>query len=162
MEIHNLMATLLVIAAPAPAMAQPDGMADNTRMGRVDTVYVRVATAFYVQKSLLRNSDKQELWVDVRPATSLSGDAASELFRAPADVVIERGDLVITRSGDPTARTTNLLSEVSRVTRLVAKHDTLMAMTFGLSNSNLAVDLFTEPQASRAPLQPAATGTAPR
>jgi hypothetical protein len=117
----------------------------------VDTVYVREAKGLYIEKKLLRKIEHKELWVDVRFATALPGDPKSELFQVPADIAIERGDLVATRIGEPTLRSMNLLPVVSRVTRLVARHDTLMAMAFGISNSRRTQGLGVETQAYSSP-----------
>jgi hypothetical protein len=66
------------------------------------------------------------------------------MFKAPVDVAIERGDLVATRIGDDSVQemSLNLIPTPNKVTELVARHDSLMAMTFGLPKAPRMVELF--------------------
>jgi hypothetical protein len=162
MRLNIIIAGILVAVASAPTLAQSDSAADNSMISKVDTVYVREANGLYIEKKLLRKTEHRELWVDVRFATTPVGEPNSELFKVPADIAIERGDLVAARFGDPTPRNMKLLPETNRVTGLVAKHDTLMAMTFGLSNSKRVQGLFSEAQACRSSTQVADAGAYPR
>jgi hypothetical protein len=142
MTLNKIFTGLLIAGAATSALAQSDSAIDTPVISKVDTVYVREAKGLYIEKSLLRHIDGKQLWVDVRLATMVAGETASELFQVPADLAIERGDLVTTRIGDTTALSLKLIPEVSRVATLVAKSDTLMAMTFGHTNSKSALGFF--------------------
>jgi len=155
MKRNQWVVGLLIAAATASASAQPGGSGNNTVIGKVDTVYVRESKWLYIEKKLVRKVENEDLWVDVRFANPFPGDLGSELFQLPAHTAIERGDLVATKLGDQTALDMKLLPEVNQVTQLVAKHDTLIAMTFGLSNSRSKAGLWTRPQISALPAYPA-------
>jgi len=158
MRLNKIIAGLLVTGAAASALAQSDGVKGDAVIGKVNTVYVLEAKGLYIEKKLLRKTENKEVWVDIRLATSIPGEPTGELFQVPADIAIERGDLVATRVGDLTPRIMGLLPEVSRVTLLVAKHDTLMAMAFGLSNSRRPQGLHANAQACWSPTRVADAG----
>ena len=145
MRLNRIMAGLLL--SGVVVSTQSAAMTGDSLISKVETVYVRVARGLYIEKKLLKKTELKELWVDVRFATSLPGEPASELFQVPADIAIDSGDLVTTRIGDPTPRELNLIPVVNRVTRLVAKYDTPMAMAFGLSNSKPTQGLFVKAEA---------------
>jgi hypothetical protein len=142
MRFNKIFAGLLMAGATVSALAQSDGVTGNSMISKVDTVFVREARGLYIEKKLLHRTASKDLWVEVRSASSLPGDPKSELFRVPADIAIERGDLVTMRTGDSTASNMNLLPESNKVTQVVAKYDTLMAMTFGLPKSRQMLSLF--------------------
>jgi hypothetical protein len=148
MRAKRIIAVLLLAGIAAPGLAQSPSAAGSSTIGKVDTVYVREARGLFFEKKLLRTAGRNELWVDVRLATSLAGDPRSELFRVPEDIAIERGDLVTTQYGDSTPLALKLLPEPNKVTQLVARHDTLMAMTFGLPNAGRMLDLFVAAKAN--------------
>jgi hypothetical protein len=130
MRFNQLEMTLLVLltaAGFAPGLAQAGG--DGDVIGRVETVYVRESRDFFIEKKLLRKTAGKELWV----AVNVAQESKSELYRMPADVKIERGDMVATQAGDSKFHSMNLVPQGNRVTELVAPRDTLMAMSSGLS-----------------------------
>ena len=128
MNINKILAGLVMAGAAATALAQ-DGA-----VGKVDTIYVREAKGLFIEKKLVRNNPSKDLWVNVRLVT---GEAASELYKVPAELAIERGDLVAMRDGDPTPASMNLLPIDNKVTQLVARSDTLQAMLFGIPNTGV-------------------------
>ena len=130
-----MLLVLFTAAGIAPGLVQAGGAADGDGIGRVETVYVRESPDLFIEKKLLRKTAGKELWAEVKFAR----EAASELYRMPADVKVERGDVVATQAGDSILHTMNLVPQVNRVTELVAPHDTLMAMGFGLSTSTGAL-----------------------
>jgi hypothetical protein len=142
MRLNRIIAALLMAGTAVPAVSQSDSVAGDSLVSKVAAVYVRESRGLYIEKKLLRTSGTKELWVHVRLATALPGEAAGELFQVPPEITIEVGDLVTTRSGDPTPRQMNLLPEVNRVTRVVAGHDSLMAIAFGITNSKLPQSRF--------------------
>ena len=142
MRANKFSAVLLILSVMASAVAQAAGVVDSSTIGKVDTVYVGEARGLYIEKKLLRKTEGQQLWVDVRRANSLPGMPDSELFQVPADMAVERGDLVATQFGDQTPRNLNLIPAENRLTALVARHDTLMAMTFGLPKASKTVELY--------------------
>jgi hypothetical protein len=158
MTLIKIVSGALLAAAAGSVLAQDDGATGNSAVSKVAAVYVREARGLYYEKALLRRAEDKALWVEVRFADALTGGVKSELFLVPAGVAIERGDLVVTRAGDESPRNLNLLPDVSRVTRLVAKHDTLMAMAFGLSNSTQLPGLYAQSQACWVPTQVADAG----
>jgi hypothetical protein len=138
----NKFSAVILISGVMAAAAQAAGVADNSMIGKVDTVYVGEARGLYIEKKLLRKIEDKKLWVDVHRANSLPGMLDSELFQVPADMAVERGDLVATQFGDQTPRDLKLIPVENRLTALVARHDTLMAMTFGLPNAPKIVESY--------------------
>src|SRR5258706_9300326 len=157
MILNRLLAALVIGGAAASAVAQSDGASGDAPVGKVNAVYVREARGLFIEKKLVRSFTGKELWVDVRAASQVAETAVGELFEVPADIVIERGDLVATRIGDPSARNWNLIPEVNRVTSLAVKHDTSMPMAFGL-NAKPAPGLGTQAHACYAPTRVASAG----
>ena len=107
----------------------------------MDTVYVREAKGLFIEKKLLRHSEGREVWVDVRGAATVAATTIGDMFQVPADLAIQRGDLVATRMGDDSALAFKLIAIPNKITRLVAPHDSLMAMTFGLPKAPGMVNL---------------------
>ena len=116
--------------------AQPSESVANDAVGKVGTVFAREGTGLYIEKKLLRKVENEKLWADVHFATSEPGDVSYEMFKLPPEGPIEHGDLVMTKIGHR-SDFAYILAEHNKVTMLVAKHDTLMAMTFkfGLPSS---------------------------
>ena len=135
MRPEQLILGLLIAGAAAPASARGNDVSGDAVIGKVETVFICESKGLYFEKKLLRNTRGKELWAEIRFANSFPDDPDRELYKLPENTTIERGDLVATRNADPMPSVMKLLPEVSRVTQLIAKHDTLMAMSFGLSNS---------------------------
>jgi hypothetical protein len=120
---------LLTAAGFAPGLAQAGGGAVGDAVGRVETVYVRESRDLFIEKKLVQKTAGRELWVEV----NFAQESNPELYRMPVDVKIERGDVVATHAGDSKLHANNLVPQVNRVTEVVAPHDRVMAMSFGLS-----------------------------
>src|SRR4051812_33516213 len=125
-------------------MAFADGHSAGITVGKVDRVYVSEARGLFIDKQLPKRAAGKEMWVDVRGATMTADHATGELFKVPADMAIERGDLVAARFGDQSARALdpNLIPTPNRVTQIVAPHDSLMAMMFGLPKASPLISAF--------------------
>jgi hypothetical protein len=132
---------LLGSAGAVPACAQAGDAAGAARVGRIETIYVRVSPDLFIEQKLLRKTAGKELWADVKFAQ----EPAQEIFRMPAQIVVEGGDLVATQPGDTKLHSMNLLPQDNRVTELVAKRGTLMAMSYGSANAASARGLYAEP-----------------
>jgi hypothetical protein len=141
MKLTKILAGLLMSGAVVSACA-------SSEIGKVDRVYVREARGLYFEKKLLRRTEGKEVWVNVRGATMVSDKSTGEMFKVPADLAIERGDLVATRIGDESLRDLNLVPIPNKVTQLVARHDTLMAMTFGLPTTSPLLNVFMQAKAN--------------
>jgi hypothetical protein len=133
MKFVCFVAGLPLALLAAPALAQQDDAGSKSLIGKVETVYVREARGLYFEKKLVRRTEGKELWAEIRLPQPSGGGSSSELARLPTDVAIETGDLVETEIVDPMPRN-RALFEVNQVTKVVAKHNTLPAMLFGLSN----------------------------
>lgn len=148
MRLNNMLAGLLMTGAIVSATAHADGVPGNTAVGKVDAVYVREARGLFIEKKLLRHTEGREVWVDVRGAATVAATTTGELFQVPADLVIQRGDLVATQMGDDSGLEFKLIAIPNKVTQLVAPHDSLMAMTFGLPKAPNMVDIFLHAKAN--------------
>jgi hypothetical protein len=147
MRLNKILAGLLMTGAIVSATAHADGVPENTAVGKVDAVYVREARGLFIEKKLLRHSEDKEVWVDVRGAATVAATTTGEMFQVPADLAIRRGDLVATRMGDASGLEFKLIAIPNKVTQLVAPHDSLMAMTFGLPKAPGMVNLFLQAKA---------------
>lgn len=136
--VHMVPGFALALLA-APVAAQQHGATNGNLIGKVETVYVREGRGVYFEKKLMRRTEGRELWADVRLPRPASGAASSELARLPANAAIETGDLVETKIVDPMPQNRELFA-VNQVLKVVAKHDTLPAMLFGLSEPSPARD----------------------
>ena len=141
MKATRIIAGLLTCAAVVSANAHADNAA-NSEVGKVDTVYVRQARGLFIEKKLVRKIEDKEIWVDARTADALEQHTGGEMFKVPSNLPIERGDLVAMRLGDESARALNLIPIPNQVTHLVARHDTLMAIAFGLPKTSPGLDVF--------------------
>ena len=141
MRLNKFLAGLLMTGAVVAPVAHADGRPGNAGVGKVDTVYVREARGFFIEKKLLHHSEGKEVWVDVRSPETVVAETTGEMFKVPADLTIERGDLVATQIG-AAGRELSLIPIPNKVTLLVAPRDSLMAMTFGLPKSWPIVKLF--------------------
>ena len=142
MKLNKILAGLLMTGAVISPVAYADGGPGDAAVGKVDRLYIREARELFIEKKLLRRSEDKEVWVDVRTPATVASQTTGEMFKVPADLAIERGDLVATRVGDESGRFLNLIPIPNKVTQLVAPHDSLMAMTFGLPKSSPMLDLF--------------------
>lgn len=133
MRIKLMIAALLLAGAVTPMTAQCRGTTDDTVICKVDTNYVRESARLFYEKKIVRDNASKYLWVKVRFANS--ADHGSEMFKLPENAAFKRGSLVATRDADPIPSAFKLLPEVKPVTELVARHDTLVATSFGLSNT---------------------------
>jgi hypothetical protein len=129
--------SVLVMTGVAVSVARADGTPASDTIGKVSRVYVAEARGLFIEKKLTKHTGGKEIWVDVRSKSMVTNDEVGELFKVPADMAIERGDLVATQAGDSSVRAlnSNLIATPNQVTRLVAPHDSLIAMTFGLSQA---------------------------
>jgi hypothetical protein len=141
-RLNNVLAGVLISGAIESTAAHAEDRPGNVTIGKVDRVYVREFRGLYIEKKLLRHNEGKELWVDVRDPATAASQTIGEMFKVPADLAIERGDLVATRYGDESGAYLNLIPTPNKVTQLVARHDTLMAMMFGLPKSSPMVKLF--------------------
>jgi hypothetical protein len=150
MRLNKLITGLMIAGMAATTLAQPVSVT-----GKVETVYVREARGLYYEKKLLSGATNKPVWAEVRTATALPGEPQTELVRVPANLVVERGDVVTFRAGDETPLDMNLIPTMSRVTALVARHDTLAAMTYGIVNPAPAQNLFVQAHSPWMPAQAA-------
>jgi hypothetical protein len=143
-KLKAIITRLLMAGSVVSAMACADGESASTTVGKVDRVYVCEARGLFMDKKLLKRTAGKEIWVDVRDATIAADHETGELFKVPAELAIERGDLVATQIGDQSVRdlNPNLIPTQNRVTQLIAPHDSLMAMMFGLSKASLLLSAF--------------------
>jgi hypothetical protein len=157
MKLDHFVCGIVLAAATSAALAQ-----QAVATGRVETVYVRESRNLFIEKKLLKRSENKELWAEVRIENPLSKEYVTELAKLPDAMAVDRGDLVETAISEstllgvaqfapvkPFAVSAGLMPfpEVNRVTALVAKHDTLRAMLFGLNNSRPRGNLGVEAQA---------------
>jgi hypothetical protein len=142
MKLNKILAGLLISGAIVSTIAHAGGATADSDIGKVDAVYVREARGLFIEKKLLHHSEGKEVWVDVRGPMTVADKTTGEMFKVPADLAIERGDLVATQAGDESGRFLNLIPIPNKVTQLVAPHDSLMAMMFGLPKSSPMVNLF--------------------
>ena len=154
MRLNKIITALLVAGMTAAALAQP-----VTTTAKIQTVYVRESRGLFYEKKLLTGAANKPLWAEVRMATETPGDVKTELVRVPANLPVEQGDVVSIRSGDESALTMNLIPEISRVTGVVARHDTLAAMTYGVVSPAPVLNLFVQAHSPWMPA-PAAHATA--
>lgn len=149
MRINQIVLGLLAAAASASAPAEPTNVGSNTITGRVETVYAREYPGCFIEKKLLRNTAGKDLWAEVRFGEQPQGGASTELARIGPDTAIERGDIVEMRLAESVPVIQGVLREANRVSRLVARHDTLQALLFGLPGA----------LQSQSPFIPVATAT---
>src|SRR5258707_671734 len=133
MPTNKLLAGLII--AIGSVCAQPSESLADEMVGKVGTVFVRESRGLYIEKKLLRKVENKELWADIHFETSRVGHVVYELFKLSPEAAIEHGDWVMTKVGDSSGLAYNILAEPNEVTKLVAKHHALMAMTFGLPKS---------------------------
>jgi len=159
MKFEQLAPGLLLAAL---ATSAPAHGADGSHLtGQVERVYVRESRGLFIEKKLVHHPEQRELWAEVRIENPLRGEYVTELAQLPENVNIEHGDLVDTRMTDATLLGVAQFSppsfyavpsgpapvpEVNRVTALLAKHDTLRAMLFGLKDSARRQSLVAEAQ----------------
>jgi hypothetical protein len=159
MKLEQIASGLLLAALAASAPAQS---VDGSHLtGQVERIYVRESRNLFIEKKLVRKPEQRELWAEVRIENPLRGEYVTELAQLPENVNIEHGDLVDTRITDATLLGVAQFSpptfyavpsgpaplpEVNRVTALLAKHDTLRAMLFGLNNPARRQSLVAEAQ----------------
>ena len=142
MATHKWVIGLVVAGAVSAACAESGEATTHGVIGKVGTVYVSEARGLYIEKKLLKKIENKELWADVRFENSRPDDTNYEMFKLPPEATIEPGDLVNTKTGDNSALAFKLLPDPNKITQLVAKRDTLMAMTFGLPKSPKTVEWF--------------------
>jgi hypothetical protein len=130
MKSARLHLAFALSAITAPCFAQ--NAADGSLVGRVETFYVRQSANFFIEKRLVRRAPNNEQWTEVRFAGPLTDGRTSEIVRVPDTAVVEQGDLVSTQLADKRDFVPGLVPEVNRMVSVVAKHDTLAAMIFGL------------------------------
>ena len=138
MKLNAMIAGLVMAGSVVSATAYADGEPASDTIGKVSRVYVAEARGLYVEKKLMRHTAGKDIWADVRSAAVVASDATGDMFKVPADMAIERGDLVATQAGDSSAHTLdpNLMATPNKITRLVAPHDSLTAMMFGLPQAS--------------------------
>ena len=151
MRIDKIIAGLVFAAVTLPAAAQQTPANGNTLIGKVETIYVREARDLFYEKKLLHKIDGKELWAEIRSAAQMQNGASGELAQLPATVTIARGDLVEIRVAGMMPRGLPLLPEVTHVTSLVAKNDTMQAMLFGLPDARPMKGVLVEAQACSSP-----------
>ena len=151
MRIVKIIVGLVLAAVTLPAPAQENAAGSHTLVGKVETIYVREARDLFYEKKLLRKTDGKQLWAEIRFADQLPDGSRGELAQLPANAAIERGDLVEIRVAGMMPRGLPLLPEVTHVTSLVAKNDTLQAMVFGLPNARPMKGVLVEAQACSSP-----------
>jgi hypothetical protein len=138
MNLNGMIAGLVMAGSVVSATAYADGEPASDTIGKVNRVYVAEARGLYVEKKLTRHAAGKDVWADVRIAATAASDATGDMFKVPADMAIERGDLVATQAGDSSVRSlnSNLIETPNQVTRLVAPHDSLIAIMFGLPQAS--------------------------
>ena len=126
--------SVLVMTGITVSAARADGTPASDTIGKVNRVYVAEARGLFIEKKLTKRTGGKEIWVDVRSKLMITNDEVGELFKVPTDMAIERGDLVATQIGDVSVRSLNpnLIATPNQVTQLIAPHDSLLAMMFGL------------------------------
>ena len=85
---------------------------------------------FFIETNLVRNARGKQYWSEVRFAEPLADGRTSEMVRLAESSTVERGDLVSAQLAAKRELVPGLLPEVNRMVALVAKHDTVAAMTF--------------------------------
>lgn len=130
MKFIRLIIGLLVAVAALPAFAQATETAAAAVVGKVVKIYVRESSNFFIETSLVRNARGKQYWSEVRFAEPLADGRTSEMVRLAESATVERGDLVSAQLAAKRELVPGLLPEVNRMVALVAKHDTVAAMTF--------------------------------
>ena len=160
MKLDYIVWGLLLATGASPVLAQQPATANSGALtARVETVYVRESRGLFIEKKLLKRTGEKELWAEVRIENPVRREYVTELAKLPANVAIERGDLVAavitesTRPGSTQFAQSNRAGiapfpEINRVTALLAKHDSLRAMLFGLNKPRQNIEF--EPQACEA------------
>ena len=142
MRIAKIIVGLILAAVTLPAPAQ-----QGAAIGKVGTIYVRESRDLYYEKKIVRRPEGKELWAEIRLPEQMQDGTRGELAKLPPNAVIERGDLVEIRVAASIPQGLPLLADVTRVTTIVAKSDTLQAMVFGLPGARPAQALSVEAQA---------------
>lgn len=128
MKFIRLIIGLLAAVAALPAFAQTTETA--AIVGKVVKIYVRESANFFIETNLVRNARGKQYWSEVRFAEPLADGRTSEMVRLAEAATVERGDLVSAQLAAKRELVPGLLPEVNRMVALVAKHDTVAAMTF--------------------------------
>jgi len=135
---------IAAVTAIASAHAGQNDASGQAAAGRVETVMVKQARGFFIEKKLLRKTDDKEVWVEVRfPATYLNGPDTN-VFQVPENTTLERGDIVMAEVADQSPRVFKLLAGENQVTSLVARHDTLQALLFDVRSRRVAYNPYTQ------------------
>lgn len=125
MKTFRLLCLLLAAAATAPVVA------DDLIVGKVANIYIRESTNFFIEARLVRESRGREVWTEVRFAEPLADGRSYEIVKLSDTAKIERGDLVSARLVARRDTLPGLIPEINRMVALVAKHDSIAALTFG-------------------------------
>jgi len=128
MKIFRLIIALLAAMAAMPVFAQTTET--GAIVGEVVKIYVRESANFYIETNLVRNARGKQHWGEVRFAEPLADGRTSEMVRIAEAATVERGDLVSAQLAAKRELVPGLLPEVNRMVALVAKHDSVAAMTF--------------------------------
>ena len=140
MKFIRLIIGLVAAVAALPAFAQTTETATAV-VGKVVKIYVRESSNFFIETSLVRNARGKQYWSEVRFAEPLADGRTSEMVRLAEAATVERGDLVSTQLAAKRELVPGLLPEVNRMVALVAKHDTVAAMTFDAAKPATAAGL---------------------
>jgi len=128
MKLFRMIIALLAATAAVPALAQTTET--GAIVGKVVKIYVRESANFFIETNLVRNARGKQYWSEVRFAEPLADGRTSEMVRLAETSTVERGDLVSAQLAAKRELVPGLLPEVNRMVALVAKHDTVAAMTF--------------------------------
>lgn len=163
MKLNHFACGLLFALAVWPAFAQTT----SELTGRIETVYVRASRNFFIEKKLLKKAPALEWWAEIKIENPLANEYTTELVQLPREFIVERGDLV--EASIPQAALSGLaplfqpvlyavprgvapMPELGRVTALVARHDTLRAMLFGMKTRQPRSTVAASAQACFSPL----------
>lgn len=139
------LATLLVAAAPAFGQ-----QSDKAVVGKVEGTYVRESESVFIDTRIATTTRGRQVWSDVRFATPLADGRARELALMPPESKVGIGDVVEARIADRQIDDWVDVPETSRMTRLVAKRDSIEAVLFGTAMStprnNAAIELLRSAQ----------------
>lgn len=124
MKLVRLLCLLCAAGAAAPVAAEDV-------VGQVVDIYVRESVNFFIEARLVRESRGREYWTEVRFAEALADGRTREFVRLPEAVKVERGDLVRAQLAGRPDGFPGLIPEVNRMVALVARRDSLAAITFG-------------------------------
>ena len=131
MNLKLTFSALALACASLAAAADSTYVGGTSTIGKVTTLYARVAPGVYLDIKVKKAPQDAELWAEVRFSQPLADGRETATALLQADTRVERGDLVEMRFAHSGRMTVGAIAEVNRVTALTAKYYTAAASNFG-------------------------------